>query len=253
MKTSRSILFVLLVFTLLNCSVENNLGRWKLDSESSISPPPFASLVVHISNLPHLNGYTVGTAIKLPGNRLLTASHLLPEHAFGIKVEQNGVIREGIPTMVALIEGQWVEYRVLVGGDRSDIKSNDWVVIEVEGMDLSIPEDIAVEYDFEREVKPGEIIYLVGYPEGKQEIVETRLVHLPEQLAVVPAGRSLFVEAYTGDVLHGMSGGAAVLWFPAEHRVVVLGNYRGIRRLEILGIELEGVHEIVRPPTHILN
>lgn len=199
-----------------------------------------ASLVckVELQKPPRRSG---GSAVKIGANRLLTARHVLPEHAFRLTIPGDGELAPRLQTVPAWIDGTLIGYRVLDAGEEGNA-AQDWAVIEVEGIDLPMPDELTVEFDFERQVEPGEKVLLVGFLKGSQRVI------VPAMAVDPPPGTAIAVDT-GGHMLNGLSGGPALLWNPEERHAVVVGICRGWTASSFfLGIPLARIVELVRPP-----
>ena len=190
------------------------------------------------------------SSVNIGGNRLLTARHILPDYAFSITAGPDEEVGSGIPRLPemlpAWVDGALVDYRVLDAGEAGDI-AQDWALIEVERIDLPMPDDLTVEFDFECEVKPGEQLLLIGFPGTTEPIILPAVAVDPPSALRAPRS-VLSVQTVRDRALRGMSGGPALLWHPEERHAVVVGILYGTAETSFLGITLAGVTRVVRPP-----
>lgn len=217
-----------------------------------------------------------GSAVLLGGGRFLTCRHVLPTRAATVQMkgpgENLGLLWQAVDDRYVLGLKDAPERAVTIlasGGadydpnDRSTVGA-DWAVFEV-----SPSHDLARHYDppavdFERELAPGEAIFLVGYLWSHPmrlpgplvlpaRILCGRVRSLPPLCKFAPGPDVICVDIL-GETQDGtgMSGGPALVWDANAQRLVVVGLCQGVYPCTFLGLPVATVPTVIRPPAQAL-
>ena len=214
-----------------------------------------------------------GSALALGGGRFLTCRHVLPAGEGTVQMrapgEDRGVLwrivdgrnvlrLEDVPERtVTIIASAGADY---VPDDLSTV-SADWAVFEVNPCPDLAQCGSPPAMDFDRDMASGDDVLLVGYqwprsrplPPGPL-VVPLRLLcgqarGVPPLCRFAPRGDVILVDI-VGDELDGagMSGGPAVVWDEDARRLVVVGLCQGAHPCTFLGLPVDIVPTVVRPP-----
>jgi|GEM_PF-6520142 len=192
------------------------------------SPPELAKVPVYI--LGDRNSVFQGSAIPLGEGEILTARHAVPDDEFMLLCNQ---LVSFAPTDVPNKVGV----------------ANDWAYLYVPGVPAS-----GLRCDFESELTAGTPIYLIGYwsgANGSQDPERAPTIVCAEVLPNNPnwnlPDRVIPVATPHDEVLHGTSGGAAIILDPETHEPVLVGVYSGRKEWRLFGLVLGSVQMVVRP------
>jgi hypothetical protein len=221
---------------------------------------------------------TWGSALALGDGRFLTCRHVLPATGGTVQVkapgENLGVLRQEADgrNVLRLEDAPEREVTIVASGgadydpDDPSTVSADWAIFEVSPSHHWAQHCDPPAVDFERELAPGEDIFLVGYHWSRSR-------PLPPGPLVVPAGilsgrvRSVpplcnFApgpDVICVDILGetrdrtGMSGGPALVWDAEANRLVVVGLCEGVYPCTFIGLPAATIPTVIRPPAQALG
>ncbi|MHC4217867.1 MAG: serine protease family protein [Planctomycetota bacterium] len=242
------------VWLLASCAATDTPGAGGGPELTEDQTRSLGALVCHWS-VPHrTDGPSVGSAVILGGNKLLTCRHILPESAHGFRAEIDDRPYDIRPRERARIDGTPVEYEVVAAGTDTDSMTEDWAVLNViggtESPDLELPPDLEIVFDTDPGIRPDDHILLIGFPGQRDAETGPAIIHarVVDPVLISVPDEIICVDTAAGGSLEGMSGGAAVVWNADTHRVTIVGLYRGMRQLEGLGRVWSEVHTVRRLP-----
>ena len=179
-------------------------------------------------------------------------------------VDGRNVLRlEDVPERtVTIIASAGADY---VPDDLSTV-SADWAIFEVNPYPDSAQCGNPPAMDFDRDMASGDDVLLVGYQWPRSRplppdplIVPLRLLcgqerGVPSLCRFVPRGDVILVDI-VGEELDGagMSGGPAVVWDEDAQRLVVVGLCQGGYPYTFLGLPIELVPTVIRPPAQVVD